>query len=188
VGNSLEVIEAIETLKGKGPFDITELSLVLAGVMIYAGGKTDSMEAGRKMAEEALNNGSALAKFKVFVTGQGGDPNIIDDYGLFPQAEFKKDITAKSGGYVGGICARTVGFASQHSGAGRAAKDDLIDMSAGIYMHKKVGDKIAAGDILATVYGNDLAKVEIAAAELLKAFHISGTKPETPELIKKIIV
>jgi pyrimidine-nucleoside phosphorylase len=187
VGNSLEVIEAIETLKGKGPSDITELSLVLSGVMIYAGGKAGSREEGRRKAEEALKNGSALDKFRAFVKGQGGDLRVIDDYALFPQAAFSKDVICEEEGYVSEIEARAVGFASQRSGAGRATKEDAIDMAAGIYLHKKVGDKAALGEALATVHGNDLVKVEAAAAELKKAFHIRKDKPAGFELIKKII-
>lgn len=188
IGNSLEVIEAIETLKGKGPFDITELSLVLAGAMIYVGGKASSMEEGRKMAEDALQNGSALEKFKAFLSGQGGDVRVIDDYSLFPQAAFVKHVTSEETGYVSGIETRVVGFASQHSGAGRATKEDSIDMAAGIDLHKKVGDEVAPGDVLATVYGNDLSKVELAAVELKKAFYIHKDRPQAIELIKKIIV
>jgi thymidine phosphorylase len=140
------------------------------------------------MAEAVLNDGSALGKFRAFVAGQGGDPRVIDDYGLFPQAEFSKDIRSEEEGYVSEIEARAVGFASQHSGAGRAAKDDSIDMAAGIYLHTKVGDKVVSGEALATVYGNSLAKVEAAVIELKKAFHISKAEPVKFELIKKILI
>jgi len=187
VGNSLEVIEAIETLKGRGPADITELSLTLAGIMIYAGGKAEDMEAGRVLAEKVLADGSALEKFRAFVTGQGGDPGIVDDYSLFPQAAFSRAIINDEEGFVFGIDARTVGFASQRTGAGRMTKDDPIDMAAGVILGKKVGDKVSAGDILATVYGSDADKVETGAAEMRKAFQVGRDVPQREELIKKII-
>ena len=187
VGNSLEVIEAIETLKYKGPADITELSIALAGIMIYAGGKAGSMEAGQNMAEEALKDGRALLKFRDFVAGQGGDARVVDDYSIFPQAEFSKDIVCEEEGFISAIDAKIAGFASQHAGAGRATMDDKIDMAAGIYFHKKVGDKAAPGESLATIYGNDRAKVHAAADELKKAFNISGDRPADVEMIKKII-
>jgi len=187
IGNSLEVIESIETLKGKGPADITELSLILAGIMIYAGEKADSIEEGYKKAEMALKDGSALVKFKEVIEGQGGNSSVIDDYTIFPQAEFSMDIICEESGYVFEINARQVGFASQHSGAGRATKESIIDMSAGIYLYKKVGDRVFEEEVLATVYGNDIKKVEIAATEVRKAFTISKDKPEALELIKKII-
>ena len=187
VGNSLEVIEAIETLKGKGPSDITELSLVLSGIMVYAGGKAESMEDGRKLAEKVLKDGSALEKFRAFVKGQGGNPAVVDDYSLFPRAEFAADVINESEGFVSGIEARAVGFASQRSGAGRMTKDDPIDMAAGIILRKKVGDKIAPGEVLATVYGNDGEKVETGAYDMKNAFHFSEKAPKKDELIKKII-
>jgi len=188
VGNSLEVIEAIETLKGNGPPDITGLSLVLAGIMIYAGGKAGSMEEGRDLAEKALTGGGALEKFRAFVAGQGGNAKVIDDYSVFQPADFSKDVICEEEGFVSEIDTRTVGFASRNSGAGRTTKDDTIDMAAGITLYKKVGDSVAAGEALATVQGSVALKVRGAADELKKAFRMSAEPPETPELIKKIIL
>jgi len=187
IGNSLEVIESIETLKGKGPHDITEISLVLAGAMIYVGGKANSIEEGRKMAEASIKDGSALEKFRAVIAGQGGDVRVIDDYDIFPKAEFSIDIITEDEGFVSEISARIVGFASQHSGAGRATKEDDIDMTAGIYLHRKVGDEVSEGDVLATVYGNNFEKIKRAASEMKKAFRISKEKPEPIELIKEIL-
>ena len=188
IGNSLEVIEALETLKGRGPADIAELSIMLAGIMIYVGDKAGSIEDGYKKAEAALKDGRALAKFKEVIEGQGGNSSVIDDYTIFPQAEFSKDIICEESGYVFEINARQVGFASQHAGAGRATKESIIDMAAGIYLYKKVGDRVSAEEVLATVYGSELKKVELAAAEVKKAFSISKDKPEPITLIKKIIM
>ncbi|MBN7772731.1 pyrimidine-nucleoside phosphorylase [Clostridium aminobutyricum] len=188
VGNSLEVIEAIETLKGNGPEDITELSLTLAGIMIFAGGKAVSCEEGYQMAEKVLQNGEALEKLIQFIEGQGGDSKVVNDYSLFPQYTYKQDIISEQDGYVDKIAARIIGLASQHAGAGRATKEDQIDLSAGIYLHKKVGDKVIKGEVLATVYGTDSEKVAHSVEEAEKAFAFSAAEPEKLLLIKKIIL
>ncbi|MBE6034711.1 MAG: pyrimidine-nucleoside phosphorylase [Clostridiales bacterium] len=188
VGNSLEVMEAIDTLKGEGPQDITELSLTLAGIMIYAGGRAESKEQGYEMAEKVLKNGEALKKLAEFIEGQGGNPEIVNDYALFPQHTCIKDVICHNSGYVNQIAAKAIGLASQHSGAGRATKEDSIDLSAGVYLHKKVGDTVEKGEILATVYGTDAEKVERSAEEAEKAFSVSAVKPEQDELIKMIII
>ena len=187
VGNSNEVIEAIETLKGHGPEDITELSLTLAGIMIFAGGKAASMEEGHIVAKEVMDNGKALEKLKLFIEGQGGNSKVVDDYSLFPQYKEKMDVLASDDGFVWSIGARSIGLASQHSGAGRATKEDQIDLSAGIYIGKKVGDEVIKGDILASVYGMDRDKIEKGAKEAQKAFIISKEKPEKKKLIIKIL-
>ena len=187
VGNSLEVIEAIETLKGKGPEDITELAERLAGIMVYLGGKAAPPEAGHAMAAEALASGKGLAQFRKFVQAQGGNPAVVDDYTLFPQAAHHLELLAETDGYVQKIAARTIGLASQHTGAGRATKEDQIDLAAGVYLHKKVGDAVKQGDVLATFYGNDPAKLENGRQEAAKAFTIGTAQPERPQLIKKII-
>lgn len=205
IGNSNEVIEAIETLKGRGPEDITELTLTLAGIMIYAGEKAETPEAGKEMARNALNTGAGLEKLALFIQGQGGDPEVIHDYNLLPQPRYQVDvfapqgfvmatgciscgnIKAKAGQYVTEISARTIGLASQHAGAGRASKEDTIDLSAGVYLNKKVGDPVIPGEILAVVCGNDLEKVEMGAKEAGKAFKIGVEPPAKPELIKKIL-
>lgn len=187
VGNSLEVIEAIETLKGRGPKDINELSLVLASHMIYAADQADSPEAGYAMAKAALESGAALEKLTAFIEGQGGDPNVTKDYMLFPQPSCKAEVFAETDGFIGKIEARAIGLASQHSGAGRATKEDSIDLSAGIMMHKKVGDPVKSGDLLATVCGVDQNKVDAGAREAAKAFTIQPEKPDDADLIKKVI-
>ncbi|MBO5666948.1 MAG: pyrimidine-nucleoside phosphorylase [Firmicutes bacterium] len=187
VGNSLEVIEAIETLKGQGPEDITELALTLSGLMIYAGEKAATPEEGRSLAEEALKSGRALETLAKFIEGQGGDPGVVADYGLFPQAAICRQAVAAGEGYIQRLEARAIGLASQHSGAGRATKEDAIDLAAGVILHKKVGDFVKTGDVLADVFGNDEAKVERAVNEVLKAFHIGTEEPKKEPLIKKII-
>jgi pyrimidine-nucleoside phosphorylase len=187
VGNSLEVIEAIETLKGKGPSDITELSLKLASYMIYAGEKAESPEEGYQMAQQALESGAALKKLAEFIEGQGGDPNVINDYTLFQRPSCFSEIHSETDGFVGEIEARAIGLASQHYGAGRATKEDRIDLSAGIMLNKKVGDSVKKGDLLATVYGNDQTRVDKGAQEAARAFRIQAGKPGENALVKKVI-
>lgn len=187
VGNSLEVIEAIETLKGYGPEDITELAVRLAGIMVYLGGKAVSPEVGTDMAKEALKSGAGLTQLKRFIGRQGGNMDAVDNYELFPQAGIMRELVADKDGYVKEIKARKIGIASQHTGAGRATKEDTIDLSAGIYLNKKVGDKVEKGEVLATFYGNDANKVLAGLQTAREAFEIVDYMVNPPELIKEII-
>jgi len=187
VGNALEVIEAIHTLKGEGPADITKLSLELAGVMIYLGRKADTPQRGKEMAMEAIQNGAALKKFSEFIACQGGDPNITTDETLFPQPEFRLELKAASKGYIGAIDANVIGLASQHTGAGRMVMGETIDMSAGIVLHKKVGDAVMAGEVLASLQGDVESKVQTGLSECQKAFKIQLENPSKIELIHEII-
>lgn len=187
VGNSLEVIEAIETLKGKGPADITELAERLSGIMVYLGGKANTPEEGLALTKQALADGRGLAKLAEFIEAQGGNPDVIDNYDLFPKHSVKRELLAEQSGYVSRIEARKIGLASQHTGAGRATKEDSVDLSAGIYVCKKVGDEVCKGDVLATFYGNDAAKVDTAVREASEAFEIGRQPCKAPQLIKEII-
>lgn len=187
IGNTLEVEEAIEVLKNRGPEDITALCIVLAGMMIYMGEKAGSAEEGMQKAQKALEDGSALAKFRDLVEGQGGDPDIIEDYSIMPHSEFCTELTAWDDGYIESMDAMKIGLASQHTGAGREHKDDVIDMSAGILLCKKTGDEVAAGEIVCKIYGNDVKKMEKALEEVRNAVKIGKEKLQETELIKKII-
>ncbi len=187
VGNALEVQEAIDTLKGRGPEDITELSERLAGIMIYLGGRAETPEKGFSMAKDALESGTGLVQMRRFIEAQGGNEEVVYDYSLFPQAEFREELRADRSGFVKTIKARQIGIASQHTGAGRATKEDDIDLAAGIILNKKVGDSVEEGELLATFFGNDADKVKAGCAEAAKAFEISDEEVERPELIKEII-
>lgn len=185
IGNANEVIEAIETLKGKGPADLTELSLVLGAQMVVLAGKADSLEEARKMLEAVIEDGSALEKFKVFVKNQGGNPDIIEDYSLLPQAEFKTEVKATESGFISKMDSENLGVAASIIGAGRQTKDDVLDLAVGIMLNKKVGDKVEEGDVLATIESN---KEDVADTieRVRAAIHISDEQPET-KLIKAII-
>lgn len=187
VGNSIEVIEAIETLKGNGPEDITELAVKLSGIMVYLGGKASSPEEGQTMTKEALDNGRGLEKLGEFIKAQGGNPEVISDYSLFPQHTIEKTITAQKSGYVRAIEAKKIGLASQQTGAGRATKEDDIDLSAGIIICKKIADEVREGDVLARLFGNDEKKIQQAMSIAGEAFVIEDEPCQPPQLIKKII-
>jgi pyrimidine-nucleoside phosphorylase len=187
VGNSCEVIEAIETLKGRGPKDLEELAIHLAGIMICIGGKAKDENEGMAMAKAALEDGSGLEMFRKLVKAQGGNPDITENYKLLPQPWYILEIKADRDGYISRIDAMGIGLASQHAGAGRAKKEDSIDLSAGIVLAKKVGDKVQKGDIMARVFGNTASKVDTAKELAEESFSISAEKCEPPKLIKEII-
>jgi len=187
VGNALEVMEAIHTLKGQGPSDITELSIELAGIMIYLGQKADSPEHGKQLAKEAIHSGTALAKFSQFVGYQGGNPEIIIDESLFPEAKFRMELKASEAGYIDSIDANIIGLASQHAGAGRTVMGEQIDMSAGILLCKKVGDLVNVGECMATIQGQNELKVKSGLIECERAFTIQKNMPQKQKLIHEII-
>ena len=187
VGNAIEVIEAIETLKGKGPRDIYEIAITLSGLMIFVGEKADSFEEGEKMAEEAIQSGRALEKFRQFIAAQGGNPQVVDEYNLLPQAEKQIEIKSKESGYVKGIHAETIGYASERTGAGRASKEDSIDPSAGILLKKKIGDRVEKGETLAILYSSSEKKISEAIDLVEKAFSISQNRVETKSKVIELI-
>ncbi|WP_027964519.1 pyrimidine-nucleoside phosphorylase [Halalkalibacillus halophilus] len=186
IGNALEVEEAIETLKGHGPEDLTELSLTLASQMVVVGGKADSIEEARKLLEKAIEDGSALETLKVFLSSQGGDPTVVDSPDKLPQAKFKIELASKSSGYVEEIVADEIGNAAMLLGAGRQTKDSEIDLAVGLKLHKKIGDYVKTGESLLTIYANqeDVSSIE---AKLLDNIQIVEHEVEAPSLIRSTI-
>ncbi|MEK5268790.1 pyrimidine-nucleoside phosphorylase [Weizmannia sp. FSL W8-0401] len=185
IGNALEVKEAIDTLKGEGPDDLTELVLALGSQMVVLAGKATTLEEARKMLKEAIANGAGLEKFKKFVANQGGDPSVIDHPEKLPQANYAIDLPAKTSGYVSKMVADQIGVAAMMLGAGRATKEDKIDFAVGIVLRKKVGDRVEAGEPLATIYANREA-VEEVKEKIYDNITISD-HGEEPKLIHKII-
>lgn len=185
IGNALEVEEAVETLRGEGPEDLTELSLELGSQMVVLGGKAETLEEAREKLQNALNDGSALEKFKVFLRNQGGDDSIADDLSKLPQAEFTSEVKAEEAGYVQQIGSEAMGVASSMLGAGRQTKDDVIDLAVGIKLNKKVGSKVEKGDVLATIYSNREDVEEVA--QKIKDNYQIGSEKKTVKLIKQII-
>ena len=186
-GNSCEVVEAIETLKGRGPADITELCVHLASLMVLLGGKADDQETARSMVQQALRDGSGLDKFRDLITAQGGDGSVVDDIKVLPRPAHAVDVLAQKDGYITAVDAALVGNAVQKSGAGRARKEDEIDESAGAYLYFKTGDPVKKGDRLARLFGQDIEKIRTAAPDLGAAFRIGETAPETLPLILETI-
>lgn len=183
VGNALEVKEAIETLKGNGPEDITRLSVTLAGIMAYLSGKAGSTDEGISLAKSKLAGGEGLEKLKEMIGAQGGDERVTEETSLLPSAKFSADIFSDKDGFVSSISGKQIGIASMHSGAGRQTAGDAVDPSAGIYIGKKVGEAVSKGEALCTVYSDDEAKLALAVSEARDAFEISDEKPEEGELI-----
>ena len=187
VGNSLEVIEAIELLKGNIKGDLLKLCLNISAAMIYLGGGATGIEEGFALAENAISSGRALQKLAEMIEYQGGNKLVIDDYSLFPKAEIYSEIKAESSGYIESIDAEYIGLASQHSGAGRASKDDEIDHSAGIRHLAKRGYKLEPSDAIAIVYSSDEKKLKQACDEVLRAYTISDCEPKSEPLIRTMI-
>ncbi|MBC2048748.1 pyrimidine-nucleoside phosphorylase [Listeria booriae] len=185
IGNALEVQEAVDTLKGEGPEDLTELVLILGSQMVVLAKKAKDLDEARDMLKEVMANGKALAKFKDFLNNQGGDGSIVDDPSKLPQAEFKIDVPAKESGVVSEIVADEIGIAAMLLGAGRATKEDEIDLAVGIMLRKKVGDKVEAGEPLVTIYAN---KEDVKAVEEKIYANIKvSDHADAPKLIHTII-
>ena len=158
IGNSLEVIEAINTLKGNGPKDLIELVLTLGSNMLILGKKVENEEEGRNLLLQTIKDGSALEKLKEFVKAQGGDLSYIDNTDLFPKAKYKIEVKAKKAGVISKIHAEAVGIIAMELGAGRETKESSIDLSVGIVLNRKRGDKVKEEDLLATIHANNEEK------------------------------
>lgn len=173
VGNALETIEAINTLKGNGPADFVEHCLHVASYVLVLGQKAKDLDEARKMAEKSISDGSGLEKLRVLVQAQGGDVTYVDDLNKFEKAKFVEEIKSQRGGFISQVNARSVGEAAVTLGAGRAKKGDPIDHAVGFIIRKKVGDVVKSGDVLFEIHANDKAKLEEARESVLSAFQFS---------------
>ncbi|AJE76945.1 MULTISPECIES: pyrimidine-nucleoside phosphorylase [Bacillus] len=185
IGNALEVQEAIDTLRGEGPEDLNELVLTLGSQMVVLAKKAETLEEARTKLQEVMKNGKALEKFKEFLSNQGGDASVVDDPSKLPQAAYKIDVPAKEAGVVSEIVADEIGVAAMLLGAGRATKEDEIDLAVGIMLRKKVGDNVEKGEPLVTLYANR-ENVEDVTAKVYDNIRISE-KAEEPKLIHTLI-
>jgi len=176
VGNSLEVIEAIETLKGKGPEDFREHCLHICENLLVLGKRVKELSEGRALAEKAIADGLALEKLRILVRAQGGDVSFVDDTSKFPRAEYVEMVESPREGYLTQILARPVGEASVTLGAGRAKKSDAVDHAVGFIIHHKVGDKVGKGDALFTIHANDAAKLA-EVHDVVLAAHMFSDSP-----------
>lgn len=185
IGNRLEIVETIEMLKGQGPDDLIELCLSLGAPMVVMAGKASDEVQARQQLLDTLNTGAALAKFEAMIIAQGGNPAVIDDYALMPLAKYDIDLKATQTGKISQVDADALGMAALALGGGRATKEDQIDYSVGITMHKKLGDAVVAGEPILTLHANK-ADVSQELADLAAHIEISKTA-EVPPLIHFVL-
>ncbi|MCG1876240.1 pyrimidine-nucleoside phosphorylase [Staphylococcus epidermidis] len=185
VGNSLELKEAIATLKGNGPKDLTELVLTLGSQMVVLAKQAESLDEARQMLVDAIKTGKALNKFKTFLSNQGGDDSIVDSPEKLPSAKYQVEFKAKKDGFITEIIANEIGVASMMLGAGRQTKEDVIDLGVGIVLNKKVGEHVEKGENILTIHTNT-KKIDDILNKLDNSITIDS-KGEAPTLIHKII-
>ncbi|MDG0872290.1 pyrimidine-nucleoside phosphorylase [Paenibacillus thiaminolyticus] len=185
IGNSLEVQEAIDTLRGHGPADLEELCLALGRQMVYLAGKAATLEEAEEQLKEVIRNGKALEKFKEFIANQGGNPAVADDPSLLPQASYLIEVPSRQDGVVAEIVADEIGTAAMLLGAGRATKDSEIDLAVGLMLNKKIGDRVQAGESLVTIYANR-ENVDDVIEKIYANIRI-GDHAEAPLLVHDIV-
>ena len=185
IGNALEVKEAIDTLKGQGPADLTELVLTLGSQMVVLANKAKTLDEARVKLQEAINNGKAIEKFKTLIEAQGGDSTVVDHPEKLASAPYQIALPALKSGYVSRIVADQIGIIAMQLGAGRATKEDVIDPAVGIVLHKKVGDKVEQGEALLTIHAST-DKLDAIKQKLYDNITISDNAHE-PTLIYKVI-
>jgi pyrimidine-nucleoside phosphorylase len=188
VGNSLEVIEVLDVLRGGGPEDLRELCLELAAWMFYLGGIESTVELGKTKAERLIRSGDALEIFRKMIKLQGGNPRVIDDPSLLPRSKHTKQVSSPKTGFIAEIDCQAVGTASVILGGGRAKKEDSVDPSVGIILHLKLGDAVSAGERLCTIHYNSETQANEAALLLQKTFRIAEAAPtDKKPLIHRVI-
>ena len=187
VGNSLEVIECLEALKGRGPEDLLTLCQELSAYCLLLGDAAASLEEARRVYQEVIGSGKALAKFREIIREQGGDPRVVDDYGKLPVATRQASVPAPESGFVRAMDARKTGVAMSVLGAGRETVDSVIDPAVGMRVHKKIGARVEQGEPLCTLYYNDEERCREARRILLESYSFAAAPPVQPALIKKII-
>ena len=183
VGNALEVIEVVETLKGRGPRNLLEVSRELTALMFLLGSVESSLAGGRARFDEVLASGAALRKFAEIISEQGGDDSVIEDYSRLAQAEHQDSVVAWQDGYVSRLEAETIGFASMRLGAGRERLDSVIDPAAGLVFEKSVGDVVRAGERVCALYASERPRLAEAHTAVRSAIGISTEPVETTPLI-----
>jgi len=183
VGNWLEVKESIDCLQGKGPEDVMKLVHLLAGTMIYLGDRVESVSAGIEMSRETIENGAAFQKWVDLVEEQGGDTGMIKNPSGYPAAEYSLEVKAKKAGYLSEIDTFNLGMAAVELGAGRRAKEDTVDPSAGYILHKKLGSKVEENETIATLYTNKKEKLNTTEEIFLNSISISENRRAPGSLI-----
>ncbi|EOH85266.1 pyrimidine-nucleoside phosphorylase [Enterococcus asini] len=185
VGNGLEVVEAIETLQGHGPADLLEMCYILGAQMVVLAKRAENLTEARELLEEALTSGRALEKFKEMITNQGGDASVVDQPERLVTAKYQIELPAKEAGVVTKLVANEIGVAAMLLGAGRQTKEDTINYGVGLKLHKKIGDAVAVGESLVTIYADSKEVTEVK--ERLYKNIVIGASAVEPPLIHDII-
>lgn len=186
IGNSLEVIESVEVLKGNGPEDLKYVAKALAAEIV-ALSKNINTEEAAELVDDVINDGSAFKKLKEWISAQGGNEKWLENTDLFPKAQYCESVVAERDCYIFAMDAESIGTASVILGAGREKKEDLIDMTAGIILNKKTGEYVKKGDVLATLYTNNQKSISVAKEKFLSAIEFSDKKPTEIPLIYKVV-
>lgn len=187
IGNALEVEEAIETLKGNGPEDLLELCMTLGSEMVILAEKAKDKNEARQMLMETIKSGRALNKLKEFVAAQGGDISSIEDTSLFPHAKYVIPVESEKDGVVSKIHSENIGLIAMELGAGRATKESTIDLSVGLVLNKKRGEKVSKGDVIAYIHSNDMEKAEKAKVKILESYVIEKDYEDNIPLIYEVV-
>jgi pyrimidine-nucleoside phosphorylase len=177
IGNSLEVVEVVDLLRGEGPEDLRQLCLELAGWMLHLGGVSENVAEGKKQSEKLIASGRALDKFRQMVELQGGDPRTIDDPKKLPQAQQTMVLSSSRSGYLASLQCEQIGTACVILGGGRERKEDSVDPTVGIVLHKKVGDAVSAGESIATIHYNARTRATRAVQLLEESYQIADAPP-----------
>jgi pyrimidine-nucleoside phosphorylase len=188
VGNALEVQECIAILHGGGPADLRDLCLELAAWMLYLGGASKTIAQGKQMSEQIIASGKAFERFRQMVELQGGDISAIDDPSRLPSADHRVDVPSPKAGFVTAIACEQVGTACVILGGGRERKEDSVDPAVGIVVHKKIGDKVSAGESMCTIHCHSDAQAARAKTLLLESYQIAAAAPaHKPSLVHRVI-
>ena len=187
VGNSIELIEAFETLKGRGPDDFNTLCRELSAEMLVMGDAAADTAQGRALYDDTIASGAAVEKMREIIRAQDGEPRVLDDYELLPRAAHQQEVLAPRTGYVQSINTEAIGRATMLLGAGRARLDTAIDLGVGLTVHARIGDKLERDSPLATIHFNDPARFEEAVGDIRSAYTIGPERVEPPELIKAVL-
>jgi pyrimidine-nucleoside phosphorylase/thymidine phosphorylase len=186
-GHSHEVMESIEVLRGRGAADLRELSIELSARMFYLGERTKSVGEGRLLAEKLVASGEALAKFEQGIALQGGDARVVDDYNVLPQAQYRKELRSTSNGFLAATNCMEFGNALARLGGGREKKEDKIDPAVGLEFHKRIGDRVTAGETLVTIYYNSDNRLAEAAELIANSFVLSEQQSRPKKLVRRLI-
>ncbi len=184
VGNALEVKEAIDTLAGRVTGPLLQVSLALGAQMLLLGSQAQDEDQAVRLLQDALDSGRGLAKFAQMIAAQGGDARVCEDTRLLPRAAVTQPVLSMADGWLSRMDTEAIGLAAQRLGAGRSRKEDIIDPAVGLVLHKRIGDRVAAGEALATLHHNHAPRAQEAHDLLLGAVHISGAQPPRSALIR----